>query len=221
MAQAQGRSTMAIPTSVSDLPVSFIASKGVSRPVTAVLMTGDGGWADLVSKLADRLAESGMAVVGFNSRAWLSSPRTPEETARAIVRAIDASRGVWPSDRIVLVGYSRGADFAPFVASRLPERLRDQLEGVAMFGLAPMASFEFHWSDLVKDTRRSTDVAILPELEKLRAVRMVCVYGSEEPSSGCRDAPTGLLTKDERSGGHHFDSNVDALMIHINNLLKR
>lgn len=200
---------------VRDLPLEWVAPAGSSRGVTAVLMTGDGGWASLIATVARGLSEQGVAVVGFNSRRWLSRERTPEETALAVVRAIDAARERWPANELVLVGYSRGADFVPFVANRLPTRLRRELRGIAMFGLAPMASFEFHLIDLIKDTRRDSDVLVMPELEKLRGLRMVCVYGNDEPTSGCRDAPDGLLRKDERTGGHHFDGDANALVSHV------
>lgn len=200
---------------VRDLPLEWVAPADSSRGVTAVLLTGDGGWASLIANVARGLSAQGVAVVGFNSRRWLSRERTPEETSLAIVRAIDAARAQWPANQLVLVGYSRGADFAPFVANRLPARLKRELRGMALFGLAPMASFEFHLVDLVKDTRRDSDVPMMPELERLRGLRMVCVYGNEEPTSGCRDAPTGLLRTDARSGGHHFDGNAEALVAHV------
>ena len=206
-------------TSVADLPLIWVAPQGASAHVTAVLLSGDGGWAKLVKEVAAGLSGQGIGVVGFNSRAWLSTPRTPEATAAAAVRAIDEAQHRWPADRLVLVGYSRGADMAPFVAARLPQRLAAQLAGIAMFGLAPMASFEFHLIDLVKDTRRSSDLAIQPELEKLRGTRMVCVYGTDEETSGCRDDTTGLMTKDGRAGGHHFDGNSSALVAHVLALL--
>ncbi len=205
---------------VRDLPLEWVAPIGPARAVTAVLMTGDGGWAELIRSIGNGLAEQGIAVVGFNSRRWLSSVRTPEKTAEAVVRAIDAARAQWPGNELVLIGYSRGADFAPFVANRLPPRLATQVRGIALFGLAPYSSFEFHYLDLVKDTRRDTDLPIGPELEKLRGVPMVCVYGRDEPTSGCRDAPADLVSKDEREGGHHFDGNVDALVAHVLRLLE-
>lgn len=208
---------------VADLPLTWVpptgTAKGVPAHVTAVLLTGDGGWAELIRSVANGLAAQGIAVVGFNSRSWLSSNKTPESTAAAIVRVLEAATQEWPTEHIVLVGYSRGADFAPFVANRLPPTLASKLSGIAMFGLAPMASFEFHWTDLVKDTRRASDIPIIPELAKLRGTAMVCVYGADEETSGCRDAPAGLLVKDERGGGHHFDGNCDALVQHVLDLL--
>jgi type IV secretory pathway VirJ component len=203
----------------STLPLSFFAPVGADAHVTAVLLTGDGGWAELAKEVALGLAAHGIGVVGFNSRAWLSEPRTPQATTDAIVVAIAAARARWPADRLVLVGYSRGADMAPFIATRLPAPLRSQLSGLAVFGLARAASFEFHLMDLVKDTPRATDLPMLPELEKLRGVRMRCVYGLEETDSGCRDAPADLIVRDGRPGGHHFDRNIDALVAHVLALL--
>lgn len=206
-------------TSVGDLPLTWVGPSAPAAGVTAVLLTGDGGWAELIRSVANGLAAQGIPVVGFNSRTWLSTARSPQSTAESMVRVIRAALSERPSDRIVLVGYSRGADFVPFIANRLPPDLSARVAGLAMFGMAPMASFEFHWSDLVSDTRRPTDVAILPELEKLRGTHMVCVYGADEETSGCRDAPADLITKDRRKGGHHFDGNCDALVRHIVDLL--
>ncbi|MBL0170276.1 MAG: hypothetical protein IPP90_06000 [Gemmatimonadaceae bacterium] len=67
-------------SSVADLPLIWVAP-GVSAHVTAVLLSGDGGWAELIKEVADGLAAHGIGVVGFNSRAWLSKPRTREATA--------------------------------------------------------------------------------------------------------------------------------------------
>lgn len=200
---------------VDDLPLTFVAPTGTDAHVTVVLLSGDGGWAELVKDVAAGLSSHGLSVVGMNSRAWLSSPKTPQATTDAVVRAIAAARAKWPADRLVLAGYSRGADMAPFVATRLPAPLRAQLHGLALFGLASAASFEFHLVDLVKDVKRATDLPMQPELEKLRGVRMRCVYGLDETDSGCRDAPNDLMTKEGRPGGHHFDRNSDALVAHV------
>ena len=137
-----------------------------------------------------------------------------------MVRAIEASRERSPADKLLIVGYSRGADMAPFIANRLPALLREQLAGVAMLGLAPMASFEFHWADLVKDSSRPTDRDVQPELARLRGTPRVCVFGSDEKSSGCRQAPQGLLRKAERKGGHHFDGDLAPLVQDVMQLLE-
>ena len=205
---------------VKGLPINYTPPNGKSSHYTAVLLSGDGGFANLFTKLAQGLADAGIGVVGFNSRVWLSPAKTPDQSAEAVVRAIRAGMQKFGADSIVIVGYSRGADMAPFVGNRLPSDVRAVLGGIAMFGLAPSANFEFHLIDLVKDTERDSDIPIMPELRKLQGVPMVCVYGSDEKASGCRGAPESLMHADERDGGHHFDGADKTLADVVLKLLK-
>jgi len=45
----------------------------------AILATGDGGWAELDRELAHRLAAADLPVVGWNSRAYYWTRRTPRK----------------------------------------------------------------------------------------------------------------------------------------------
>ncbi|MEP6763113.1 MAG: AcvB/VirJ family lysyl-phosphatidylglycerol hydrolase [Gemmatimonadaceae bacterium] len=218
---ATSAASQATRTDVRDLPLNWTEPKGERAPFTAVMLTGDGGFADLDTKVTNRLAEYGIAVVGFNSRSWINAKRTPDETAVAVARALHAAVEKFGGDSILIVGYSRGADFAPFVANRLPADLRQKLSAVVMLGMAPAASFEFHLTDLIKDTVRPTDIPTMPELLKLQGTPMACVFGSEEKSSGCRGAPASLVHVEERSGGHHFDGDPKALADVVLRLIKR
>ncbi|MEO7997507.1 MAG: AcvB/VirJ family lysyl-phosphatidylglycerol hydrolase [Gemmatimonadaceae bacterium] len=205
MVQAVTAQSTVAAVDIKGLPLNFTAPKGKASHYVAVVMSGDGGFASLVSKVADGLSDAGIGVVGFNSREFLSPAKTPDQSAAAVVRALRAGMAKYNADSIVIVGYSRGADMAPFVANRLPADLRAVLGGVVMFGIAENASFEFHMIDMVKDTKRPSDIPIRPELEKLKGVAMACVYGSDEKDSGCRGAPESLMHVEMRDGGHHFD----------------
>jgi type IV secretory pathway VirJ component len=203
---------------VHDLPLVEVPARAgaPSAGTLAVLVTGDGGWAELDRAVAAGLAARGVGVVGLDARAYLSRRRTPEETAADVARVARAYLTRWEGAagdgaRLVLLGYSRGADLMPFVAARLPGDLRARVRLVALLGLATAANFQFHWSDLVKDTRRPDDRPVAPELERLRGMRLLCVYGTEEQDSGCRDADSTLVTRVARPGGHHFDRDYGAL----------
>jgi type IV secretory pathway VirJ component len=199
------------PTSVADLPLVEVPAVG-RRDVLAILLTGDGGWAELDRVVARTLAEHDVAVVGLDSRAYLSRRRTPEATADAVARVARHYAAAWGRDSVVLVGYSRGADILPFVVDRLPPDVRPHVALVAMLGLARGAGFHFHWADLLRETSRPDDLPVLPELERLRGtVPMLCIYGAEEKESGCRDADPTLVERVERTGGHHFDGDYASL----------
>ena len=193
-----------------DLPLIELPA-AVPGQTLAIVLSGDGGWVDIDKQVAGVLAKHDVAVVGVDMRAYLAKSRSPDQVAHDMSRIFSHYMSRWHRDHVALVGYSRGADVAPFIVTRLSPDLRSHLVLVAMLGIAPFANFHFHWTDVFRDTRRSDDVATLPELERLRGVNMLCVYGAEEKESGCRDAPDSLIRRISRSGAHHFDGDYVAL----------
>jgi type IV secretory pathway VirJ component len=193
---------------VRDLPVSIVRSS-VAGTRMAVLITGDGGYVSADRALAESLAESGVPVVVLNARAYLSKKRSPEESANDVSRLVRSYLAPLHRDRIVLVGYSRGADIMPFIANRMPDDLKSRIELIALLGPAPRAGFEFHWRDLLFDTPRATDLPVLPELERLRGTPMLCIYGDDERDPMCKALDPTLMQVVARDGRHRI-SHKDA-----------
>lgn len=204
---------------VSALPLHTVATKTPTPTALAIVMSGDGGWAGIDKRIAEKLAAAGVGVVGLDSRSYLTKARTPDEVARDIARVIRRFTADWAVHRVALVGYSRGADMAPFIVNRLPAALRDQIALVALLGPAERANFQFHWADLLSETSKPSDAPILPELERLRGMPVLCVYGKDEKESLCRLADTTAVRVDKRSGRHHFDGDYDAIAAEILRLL--
>lgn len=182
----------------------------------ALLITGDGDWAPIDRGIAGALAAGGVPVVGLKVRPYLEhGTRTPDGLARDVERIARTYMARWGRDRVVLLGYSRGADFAPFIMNRLAPDLRDRVALVGMYGAEQNASFEFHFVDLFADKHRATDVPVAPELARMAArpgLRAFCVYGADEKDSACRNAPDApTLRKIERGGAHHFDKDYAGL----------
>ena len=211
--RASAQERIADSADVAGLPIREIPATtvGPGSDVLVIFLTGDGGWAAIDKDIAAVLAGHGAAVVGLDTRSYLSRKRTPDEVGRDVARIARHYLPLWKRARLVLVGYSRGADLAPFAANRLPTKLRQRLVLVAMLGLAPAVGFEMHWRDLVQDVHRPSDVPTVPEVERLRGTRMLCIYGTEEPRSACRDAPVGLMRVVARQGKHHFDNDYRGL----------
>ena len=195
------------------LPLVEVRARTAGAPrAVAVLLTGDGDWAALVRGVASTLADSGVGVVGIEARRYLSSgTRTAASTAQDVARIARTYLARWGAGRVAIVGYSRGADLAPFVVADLPQDVRRRVGVVAMLGLSRRASFTFHWSDLLSDRARPDDLLVPPALERLRGTRLVCVYGQDEDDSACRDADPTLVERVGRPGAHHFDGDHAAL----------
>ena len=181
---------------IGDLPVNEVPASGNSTEL-ALLMTGDGGWAGLDQELAARLAQSGVPTVGLNSLKYFWSERTPEETARDVARLMRHYLAVWNKQRVLLVGYSFGADVLPFVVNRLPADLRARVASVSVLGIDSNASFEVSVADWVGSDDGGPPT--LPELAALGHMPVLCIYGEGEEDSICPDLAAERC-RDARAG---------------------
>jgi len=170
----------------------------------ALVLSGDGNWAEFVRELADSLVDRGVPVVGLESRSYLSRPRTPVELAADMERVLRHYLEAWSAEEILVVGYSRGADFAPFLVNRLSPDLRSRIQGVGLLSPTRMASFEFHLVDLLRYEHRASDLPAIPEVEALAPLPVLCVYGVRDRDALCPDLPEGLAEAVPLEEGHRL-----------------
>ncbi|MGH7650121.1 MAG: AcvB/VirJ family lysyl-phosphatidylglycerol hydrolase [Gemmatimonadaceae bacterium] len=190
------------------LPLHEVAARGTRSRTMAVMLSGDGGWAAIDRELADSLAAHGIAVVGLDSRSYFSTQRKPDSASGDLAWIARRYLARFSADSLILVGYSRGADVLPFLATRLPSDLLARVRLVALLGAAPNANFKFHVIDLVSNKKRKDDLMTVPEITKLAAsgTRVLCVYGTDESESACPAlAHVRGVTVAPMPGGHHFD----------------
>lgn len=190
---------------VADLPlVEVPAASDTSSPYLAVMLTGDGGWADLDKGVAAGLAAKGVPAIGWSSLQYYWTPRTPEAAAADLARILEHYLSGWQRERAILVGYSFGADVLPFLVTRLPAELRARVAAVALVGLSPAASFEFHVSEWLGADHAESPTK--PEIERLggAGTRVLCVRGEDEHDSACGSLPAHAAETVTVPGGHHF-----------------
>lgn len=200
---SRGEAAEHVPVDAVDLPLHEVPAAG-SGSWLAMFISGDGGWADADRMLAHDLSGLGVAVVGLDARAYLWRRKTPREVSYDLAATMERYLRTWQRQRLLLIGDSRGADIMPFVANRLPDSLRQRVGLVALLSAAPWAGFEFHLRDELMDVRRATDQPVLPEVERLRGLPVLCIYGAGETNSLCRGIDSTLATPYERPGGHRL-----------------
>ncbi len=191
-----------------DLPVVEVPSTPPGDTVS-LFYSGDGGWRDLDRAVAEQMAERGYPVVGVDTLRYFWQRKSPDQAASDLSEMMREYREKWHAKRFVLIGYSFGADVMPALYNRLPESDKKQIDGVFLLALARSGAFEIQvegW--LGKD---GDEAATGPELVKLPAAKVLCVYGTEEaPESGCTQQQS-VGEKLELPGGHHYDENYPAL----------
>src|SRR5437016_11988162 len=110
------------------LPLIHLPPTAPPSDTAVILVSGDGGWAAIDKGISRVFAANGMPVVGLDALKYFWTKRTPEEASRDLQRMITEAG----KPRVILAGYSRGADVLPAMISRLPAAARAKIRLVAL-----------------------------------------------------------------------------------------
>jgi len=194
---------------VGGLPLIELPAQGTGD-LLSVILSGDGGWAGLDKEVAGALNSQGIPVVGWDSLQYYWRARSADEAGADLARVLSHYLAAWKKERAVVIGYSFGADVAPFLVARLPQALRARVGLVALLGLSGSAQFEFHVAEwLGKEAKDSVPVA--PEIARLEGLPVLCLFGADESRSICPRLPADQVKALQLSGGHHFGGDYAAV----------
>jgi type IV secretory pathway VirJ component len=184
--------------------VEVPAPAGTSSDTLVVFISGDGGWAKIDKEISSVLVATGMPVVGLNALQYFWTKKTPDAAGADLQFLIESYLASWSKSRVLLVGYSRGADVLPAMVSRLPQDLRAKVRLLALIGPSATVEFEFHVTDWLHDAKSGYPVK--PEIDKLRGMKMLCLYGEDDKGTVC-PALVNIPAIDVvgLKGSHHFD----------------
>jgi type IV secretory pathway VirJ component len=190
-------------------PSAAAPSAAAPSDVFAIIMSGDGGWAGLDQDIAAALSARGIPVVGLDSLRYYWTTRTPQGVAADTDRMIRYYLSHFGKKRVLLIGYSQGADVLPFAVNRLPPATKAQVALTAILGMSEHALFEFHVSSWISDD--NSGPLTLPEVNRLTGMPVLCIYGEDEQDSLCPKLDPLKFKVVKFKGGHHFDGNYAGL----------
>jgi type IV secretory pathway VirJ component len=196
-------------TALAKLPLIEIPATNGTSDTLVVFVSGDGGWAKIDRSISKILADNGMPVIGLNALQYFWKKRTPDSAGRDLQAIVDNYLAKWKKERVVFVGYSRGADVLPAMINRLPPALQSRTRLVALLGPSPKVEFEFHVADWMYSS--SKGYAVKPEVERLSGHRVLCLSGEEDKDSLCREISGPHIDIVLLRGSHHFDGGYDKL----------
>ncbi|HEU4601301.1 MAG TPA: AcvB/VirJ family lysyl-phosphatidylglycerol hydrolase [Steroidobacteraceae bacterium] len=207
LAERKVSSLTAVPKDLEGLPIIEVPATGTGDSF-AVVLSGDGGWASIDKEVAAALAKAGIPVAGLDSLRYFWKARTPQGLSSDLDRIVRFYAERWHRSKVMLVGYSQGADVLPFAINRMPATTRSQISIAALLGLGVNATFEFHLSAWVSDGDDGLPIA--PEARRMN-VPTLCVYGEDEDDSLCPQIKTQSFKALRLPGGHHFDGDYPKL----------
>jgi type IV secretory pathway VirJ component len=211
LAAANLNRSVAPPAALGDLPVVEVPAQPNVSPADsfAIIMSGDGGWAGIDQNIAAAMSAKGIPVVGWDSLRYYWSARTPDGVAADTDKIIRYYLSHFNKKRVLLIGYSQGADVLPFAVNRLPAATKAVVSLIAILGMSEHALFEFHVSSWISDANSGPET--LPEVNRISGIPVLCIYGEDEHDSLCPKLDPGKFKVVRVKGGHHFDGNYAAL----------
>jgi type IV secretory pathway VirJ component len=130
------------------------------------------------------------------------SPRTPQGAADDLDRVVRHYARTWGKSRVLLIGYSQGADTMPFMVNRLPAATHDMVGLTTLLGISDNAVFEFHVANWLGNP--GGGLATAPELRRWSGAPYLCLYGEDDGDSACAEVSGKEGVAVKMPGGHHF-----------------
>jgi len=195
--------------SVDDLPLLELPVASNVSDTFAILLSGDGGWSALDKAVARELNAHGIAVVGWDSLHYFWDARTPAGAARDLDRVMRHYAHSWRKSRVLLLGYSQGADTLPFMINRLPADTARLVRATVLIGMGAEAFFEFHVSHWIGTPKGGMPTR--PEVTSGRLGPVLCIHGQGDDDSACEELRGTGVRAVALAGGHHFDGDYAAV----------
>jgi type IV secretory pathway VirJ component len=179
------------------------------RPLV-IFWSGDGGWhGDLDEALGQTFIEQGFDVVALDTNKWFASPRTQAQASQMLAQILH-TYGQPRGRRIVLMGWSYGADVLPLAYNRLAPADKASIQSIIL--LAGSKTVQLQVTIPERMGLIAGDTPVVPELQLIPSGKLLCVYNQEDRAdSGCLASslpPTSILGL---PGDHAFDHDANAL----------
>ncbi|MEK6777928.1 MAG: AcvB/VirJ family lysyl-phosphatidylglycerol hydrolase [bacterium] len=205
---------------IGRLPLVELPAADTDNDILAIILSGDGGWADLDRDFGDAFQKMGISTIGFDCLKYFWKPRKPSEVSRDLGEVVRYYMKAWNKQDVLLVGYSFGAAWLPFLVNRLPSDIQAHVRLVALLAPGDYANVDIHVGDWIRDERRAGALNVAPEASIIRCP-VLCVYGEEEESEsicpGLKGAGVHIL---RMPSGHHFGGYYTTIENTILNFVK-
>jgi type IV secretory pathway VirJ component len=170
-----------------------------------VWISGDGGWGRMEREMTRRFASAGAETVGVDSLRYFWRQRKPEIVARDIAQQI--ARMNLGDRRVVIAGFSFGADIAPFVVQAMAPDMRDRVALTALLSPSKKVSLRVSpasWLGIGFGQR------VEPVMNALAPTPVLCIGGAgvfadicPEPSAASPSVTSYRLTADHELHGQY------------------
>jgi type IV secretory pathway VirJ component len=191
---------------IAELPLKEFYIDGNSD-YFVFLFTGDGGWKSLTTGMGEFFQQQKVPLVGLDVKKYFWIKRSQVEITESLEVIIENYCTKWQKKKVVLIGYSFGAEVLPFAAGELSKDLKSKIERVILIAPDQHAEFEVTISSMLDFSDGALPVS--PEMVKIPAeLYFILCDDSESALCNVLDKKYDYIIL---HGGHHFDGDFKNL----------
>jgi type IV secretory pathway VirJ component len=197
---------------LGSLDIKVYPAKKIDNNLPMLIgISGDGGWRGLVDNMSNGFSEKGVPVVGIDALRYFWKYVSPEKVADDVSKIIVNYTKVWKKSKVVLMGYSFGANIIPFIIDRLPADIKSKVSMAIMLSPDDHADFEFHFASWLDKSSKDA-FPVLPEILKLNGLKTLVFFGDEEKDPLKHDIPANIAKIIEVPGDHRYKDDRNKLV---------
>lgn len=173
-----------------------------------ILLTGNGGWRKLVQSITYYLNQKDVSVLAINTKKYLLLRKNPSQICLDLETLIDRYNTKWEGQKVVMMGYSMGAEVLPFAINCMHHQYKQKINDLILIAPGLSATFKVKLRDYYWEVNEGAD--IYTELQKLNKTKTYVIC-DDTKFSICHKNLDGVVDHDFLSGGHHFGGDYDTL----------
>ena len=213
-ALASAIATSTVATSRGDQTLRVYAPAAAVGPAVAkplvLVLSGEGGWRAFDDQLAKWLAAAGYWVGGIDCLRYFWKPQDDRDALAADVtlyaRALTRASGAKADARIVLAGFSFGADLAPWIAGA--KNQSRSIAALVMIGPDPLGSLEARVTELLGFASKAHTFDTASALADVTSIPVLFVHGGNDDDSAAPALSAGFTGPKALAvvpgASHHF-----------------
>jgi type IV secretory pathway VirJ component len=191
------------------------AFNGTANKPLVVYFSSDGGWHSYDRELNDSLSAYGIPLLGVNAYKYFRKRKTPQQTFDSIMPYISLNLKKYNCKKIILAGYSFGAEVVPFLYNLMSDEWKNKVEFIVLLSPDDDSDFKIHLFDQVGLHIRHGRYDVLSELMKIDNKKIMMFWGSDEKKF-VKEKFTKLNITVIRLKGGHRRTNVTPVIAKIN-----
>lgn len=185
-----------------DFPVRELNSQNNSPFIFYV--SGDAGFNTFSKNLSNELFKRNYDITALDSKTYFWKPKTPEETTKKISNYLTEKLKGRKNQKIVLLGYSFGADISAFIVNRLDKNLQQKIVSVILLDPSKTADFEVSLQGMIFDKVRG-DYEVLPEVNKMQVPKTMFLLSNIGIKFPYQKVTIANFTIHHLPGNHRFN----------------